>query len=309
MVDYSVGVVGLGVIGSPVARRLQKQGIEAGVCDPHALTQQAFLAEGGRHPLATPLQLAQLSQVIVLAMPDDTTLRDVVVGNNGILLGVKPGAVVIDLTSTNPDLAQSLSNQLVSRGVHWVEASLIGSDRDIRLGQATLLAGGNSQVLDYVTPVFAAMSSAVIRTGGIGSASLLKSMAGLMGGLQMAIHGEVLLMAKRAGIEPSIALQVMSMLSALTGTPPANLESQVLSRSFDSNYSLDRLILDIQRALVAARRNGTPAPLSAGLLETALAARLNQGVSGDYTDIVKWQEKIAHAELHKPHFESSASEA
>jgi 3-hydroxyisobutyrate dehydrogenase-like beta-hydroxyacid dehydrogenase len=294
-----VGVVGLGEIGSPIARRLQKNGIEAGVCDPHALTQQAFLAEGGRHPLATPLQLAQLSQVILLAMPDDPSLREVIIGNNGLMLGVKPGSVVVDLTSTNPDLAQSLANQLVSKGVHWVEASLLGSDRDIRLGQATLLVGGNGQVLDYLSPLFAAMSSAQIRTGGIGSASLIKSMAGLLGGLQMAIHGEVLLMAKRAGIEPAIALQVMSILSTLTGTPPANLETQVFTRSFDSNYSLDRLILDIQRALVAARRNGTPAPLSAGLLETALAARLNQGVSGDYTDIVKWQEKIAHAELHK----------
>lgn len=297
MAEFSLGVVGLGAMGGPIAKRLARQGFAPQVTDPNPQTIQYYVHQGGANPAATPRHLAQQSQVLVLALPDDASLRDAVNGPNGIALGLKPGTMIIDMTGGEPATGAALARGVVSHGAAWVEAVPVGSPKDIAAGDLDILVGGGADAVERATPLLQALARQVVHTGPIGSAAVARSLGGLLAGMGLAAAAEALLIAKRSGVEPAAALRALDALAPGTGAVPPALRDDVLSRRFKSGYSLTRLLGDINRVQETARSSGTPAPLTAALREICAAAKLNLEASDDYTQLVRWLERVARTEL------------
>lgn len=295
--EITLGVVGLGNMGAPLARRLTAKGFNLQVADPNPQTIQFYIMEGGANPAATPMHLAQMSNVIVMAMPDDASLRDAVTGPNGIEHGVKPGTVVVDMSDTDPETGMALGRALVPRGALWVEVVLIGTPKQAAAGRLTVLAGGQSEPVTRVTPVLNALAEKVILTGSIGSAALAKSLAGFLSASNLAATVEALIIGKCFGLEPAAALSAIRAAAPLAGSLLSLPVDQILSPRSNSGYTLTRAIADIDRARAVAQRNGIPAPLSAALREICMAAKLNLDGSDELNALARWMERVAKTEL------------
>lgn len=297
MTEFSLGIVGLGAMGGPIAKRLEDEGFAPQVTDPNPQTLQYYMATGGAGPAATPLNLAQLSQVILLVLPDDASLRDAVSGTNGIVHGLKPDALVIDMSGSAPQTGAALSRALVSHGAHWVEAVPVGSPKDATAGVLNILVAGRPGPVDRAMPVLKALSDKVVRTGPVGTAALAKALAGVLAGVNLVAASETLIVCKRLGLEPEAAIEAVSSVSPGAGALPETLAEQVLSRRFGFGYSLAALLRDIDCIQEAARRTGAPAPLLAAAREIFAAAKLNLETSDDHTEVVRWLERIAKTEI------------
>jgi len=295
--QIKLGVVGLGVMGAPIARRLSARGFNPQVADPHPRTIQLYIMEGGANPAATAMHLAQMNSVLVMSLPDDASLRDAVTGTNGIAHGVKPGTIVIDMSGGDPETGAALGRALAPRGAVWVEAVPIGTPKQAAAGKLTILAGGQPGALDKAAPLLEALAERVIRTGPIGSAALARSLAGLLTAFSVAATTEALIVAKRFGLERAAALKAIEAAGPFPGSPPALSAEQILAERPATGYPLTRAIADIDRVRATAARSGVPLPLAAALREICAAARLNLESSDELSALVRWMERAARTEL------------
>ena len=294
----SLGVIGLGVMGAPIARRLSAKGFGPQVADPDPRTIQLYIMEGGANPAATARHLAQMSTVLVMALTDADVLREAVTGTNGIVHSVKPGTIVIDMGGGDPESGVALARTLATRGAAWVEAVPVGTPQQTASGALTILAGGPNGPLDKVAPVLEALAGErVIRTGPVGSASLARSLAGLLSAARLAATTEAMIVAKRFGMEPAAALQAMEAASPDRVSPlPASAE-EARAKPPAAGYSLTRAIVDIDTVRDTAARSGVPLPVSATLREICVAARLNLEGSDELAALVQWLERISRTPL------------
>jgi 3-hydroxyisobutyrate dehydrogenase-like beta-hydroxyacid dehydrogenase len=293
----ALGIIGLGSMGGPMARCLTDKGFDPQVFDPNPQQLQVYAIEGNANPAATPTSMAQMCNVIVVAIPDEETLRNMVGGPNGIVHGAKAGVVVVDMSGTDPETGAALGRSLTPRGGLWIEAVPIGTPAQAKSGTLTVLAGGQRSPLDRVMPVLEAVSEKVIFTGPIGAASLAKSLAGVLSAVSLAAATEALIVAKRFGLDPAAAIQAIEAAVPPNCSPLSLPAGQILSPQPGRSYALTRAIADIERACLVARRNGVPVPMSAALRETCVAAKRHLAGSDELTGLVRWLEEVAGTEL------------
>ena len=288
MADFSVGIVGLDTWGSALTRRLDEQGIGNTVTDLNSRLLQAHLAGGGSAPAGSPYDLAQVCDLILLAETSDATAREAVLGPVGLVHALRPGAIIVDLSDTSPQSGPALARALYAKGAAWIEATPVGSPADARDGTLTLLTSGAADALERVAPVLSAFSAKVLRLGELGSGPLAKALASAFGALSVAIHTEMLVAAKKAGLDPVGLLGALPLLSPTAANAAATAGAQVLSGRYESALPSKRLQEDIGRALDAAGTASAPMPFHALLQAAVVAAGHSPHATGDALDVARW---------------------
>jgi len=295
--DFSVGIVGLDTLGSVLTRRLDEQGIGHTVTDLNNRLLQAHLAGGGSAPAGSPYDLAQVCDLILLAETSDATAREAVLGPIGLVHALRPGAIIVDLSDTSPQSSPALARALYAKGIAWIEATPIGSPADARAGTLTLLTAGPADAIERVAPVLSAFSAKILRLGELGTGPLAKALASAFGALSIAIHTEMLIAAKKAGLDPAGLLGALSLLSPDAVNAAATVEAQVLSGRYDSRLTSKRLQEDLGRALDAAGAAAAPMPFHALLLAAVLAAAHSPRATGGALDVARWMADNAGMEF------------
>jgi 3-hydroxyisobutyrate dehydrogenase len=294
----TVGVLGLGIVGQPIAMRLQEQGFDPQVFEPIQHLARHHLIRGGTGMLATAGAVAQACDVILIAADDDDAVRDIALGATGFVPHVRPGAVVVDMASADPALTRAIGRALVPNGATIVDAPMSGSPEDIEAGRLTLFCSGRTDALERCEPILSALASRIVRAGDTpGAARAVQSLARLYGAVNLMAAAEVLLIGRRFGIEPAATAEAIGVLATEVGSPPPALGAEVLSGRFESGYRFDQLVADMDAALAIAALEGTPAPLSRLAREFVAAARLAFPAARDHSELVRWQAAAADAEL------------
>jgi len=294
---FSVGIVGLDAMGAALARRLDEQGIGNTATDLNGRVLQAHLAGGGGAPAGSPFDLAQICNLILVCETSDASLREAVTGSIGLVHALRPGAIVVDLSDVSPQTGPALARALYSKGATWVEATPVGTPQDARDGKLTLLTSGPNDALDRVAPVLRAFSSKTLRLGELGSGPLAKSLVATLGAMSVAIHTEMMLVAKKAGLDPAGIIQAIPLLARGMGSPPATITDEVISGRFRSDIASNRMREDIARVLEAARAASIPT-LFASLLQAACtSAGHAASATGDHMDLARWMAENAGVEF------------
>jgi len=284
----AIGVMGLNALGSFVAKRLGARGFPVMVCDPDPKALQAWMATGGGNPAISAAQLAQASDGLVLAIPASRVID----GMTGLAAGLRPGAVVIDMSGADSLAVQGCARAVASRGALWIEAVPVGVP-----SRMTVLVGGAEDVVALVAPVIEAVAARVVRVGELGSASLVRALAGTLGAMQLAAYTEALVIARQAGVAPVAALAALAELGDVVGAPPTALQAGLLAGRANSAMRLDEVMAALDQTLAAARAGRLPAPLTAMLREHCAAAALSDVATGDSTDIGRWFASVAKVGL------------
>jgi 3-hydroxyisobutyrate dehydrogenase len=288
MADFSIGIVGLDTLGSALIRRLNAQGIGTTGTDINSRLVQAHVAGGGSAPAGSPYDLAQVCNLILLAETGDETARDAVLGPIGIVHSLRPGTIVVDMSDTSPQTGPALARALYAKGAIWIEATPVGSVADVRSGKLTLLTAGPADALERIAHVLNAIAAKTLRLGELGTGPLAKALAAAYGAVSIAMHTEMLIVAKRSSLDPDGVLDALALLSPGIGTAPAALQAQVLSGRYEADVSSKRLQEDVGRVLDAARSAATPAIFLPLFASAALSATNSPHATGGALDVARW---------------------
>jgi 3-hydroxyisobutyrate dehydrogenase-like beta-hydroxyacid dehydrogenase len=296
MTDLSVGIVGLDSLGAALTRRLDQQGVGHTASDLNGRLLQAHLAAGGTAPAGSPLDLAQMCNLILITETTDEGLREVVHGSIGVAHKLRPGTIIVDMSDVSPETGPALARSLYSKGVTWIEATPIGTPQDVRDGKLALLMSGPDPAIQRATPVLRAFTSTTLRLGEIGSGPLAKSLVAVLGILSVAVYTEMLIVAKKAGVDVEGILGALPLIAPGIGTPPAAVAALVLTGRYQSGVATRRMQDDMARVLGVARQNAAPAPFAA-LVQAALTSSANSpATTGDYMDVARWMADNANVQ-------------
>ena len=297
MDGVTVGFVGLGAMGAPMAARLAASGHALRLYDtaPDRL-DGAARATGGT-VAASPADAAGNADFAITMLPTGEDVARAALGRSGIADGLGAGGTLIDMGSSAPSGTVALAGELARRGIGMVDAPVSGGRAGAVSGSLTIMAGGDADAVARCRPLLEAMGARIVHAGAVGSGHALKSLNNTISAVGLLIAAEAFLVGKRFGLDPRT---MADTVNASTGMNHATLNKMarfVFSRRFDSGFSTALMVKDLETALGLARESGVAVPLAALSREIWAQARDDLDPASDHTEIVRWLERCAGAEL------------
>jgi 3-hydroxyisobutyrate dehydrogenase len=294
----SVGFIGVGNMGWAMAACLVRAGFTVNVNDSRREVADNFVQQIGGYAPDSLRQLAQMSDVVITMLPTSAIVEHVLAtGDDSVLAGMKPGTVVIEMSSGVPSVTQVLALRVAELGGHLIDAPVSGGVPRAKTGELAIMVGGDAAVIDRAEPVLKAMGTSVLRTGAVGSGQAMKALNNLVSAGGFLIGIEALLIGSRFGLDPATMVDVLNAATGMNNSTQKKFKQFVLSRSFASGFSLDLLVKDLSIALQVGRETATPAPFAALCREMASAASAMLGPGADHTAFAKLSERLAGSEL------------
>lgn len=269
----AVGVVGIGLVGTAICRRLLHAGMPVVGCDVAPGRLEALRALGGRSA-ASPAEVAAACERVVLCLLTRDIGRRVVGGPDGLLAAPRPPRLVIDTTTGAPAEAESLARELERAGTAYLEAAPVGSSRQIAAGEAVLLTGGTPQARAAAADILDALAPRTFHLGPAGAGSRAKLAVNLVLGLHRLVLAEGLVFAGGVGLEPAMALELFRATPAYSRAMDTK-GPRMLAADFAPEARLAQHRKDVGLILQLAEDAGLDLPLSAlhaSLLDAAIAA-------------------------------------
>jgi 3-hydroxyisobutyrate dehydrogenase-like beta-hydroxyacid dehydrogenase len=253
----TVGFVGLGSMGAPIAGRLLQGSTVYGTNRTKA--KAAELIERGLIWRDTPREVAQAAQVVFSMVTDDAALAAITSGRDGILAGLRPESVYVEMSTVSPQASRELAGQVCSAGASMIDAPVSGSVPAAGNGTLSIMVGGPEAAFLAAEPLLRQLGRSVTHVGGNGQGLLLKLAINISLAAQMLAFSEGVLLAERSGIDPALAVRAMS--DSPIGSPMLQARAPlVLDLPEQAWFDVQLMHKDIRLALEAARDANAPLP-------------------------------------------------
>ena len=290
-----IGFIGLGIMGKPMCMNLLKAGYEL-VVPNRPVEAAAELAAHGAEVVGTPREVAERAGIIITMLPNSPQVREVVLGEHGILEGARPGAVVIDMSSIAPLVSRELSERLAAAGVSMLDAPVSGGQPKAVEGTLSVMVGGPQEVFDTCLPVMKAMAASVVRTGDIGAGNVTKLANQIIVALNIAAMSEALVLATKAGVEPELVF--LAIRGGLAGSTVLEAKAPlVMDRRFAPGFRINLHIKDLANVLDTSHELGVPLPLTAAVMEMMQALKVDGKGGLDHGSLITYYERQAQVEV------------
>ena len=290
-----IGFIGLGIMGKPMAKNVLKAGYELVVFDINKDAVEELVAAGAKAGTSNA-DVASQVDVVITMLPNSPHVKSVVLGENGVIEGAKPGTVVIDMSSIAPLASKEVYEALAEKGVEMLDAPVSGGEPKAIDGTIAVMVGGKKEVFDKMYPVMDTMAGSVTYVGAIGAGNTAKLCNQAMVAIHIAALSEALTLAKKAGADPELVFQAIK--GGLAGSTVMNAKAPlILDRKFDPGFRIDLHIKDLNNVLETSHSVGAPIPLTTQLMEMMQAIKLDGCGVEDHCSIVKFYEKIGNIEV------------
>jgi len=273
----SVGFIGLGLMGKPMARNLLRAGFPLTVHNRSQGAVQELVAEGAA-AADSPRALAERVEVVFSCLPGPADVETVYLGENGVLAGARPGSILVDMSTIDPGTHQKIAARAAERGIGYLDAPVSGGTTGARDGTLTIMVGGPAEVLERVRPALQAMGQRIYHIGPVGTGAVVKLINNMMSAINALGVIEGLVLGTKYGIDPAVIYEVCSNSSAgsrtLTGTATA-----VLQRDFAPGFMIDLMHKDVGLAVELGKQlkvRTLAAALAQQVLQEAQAAGLGR---------------------------------
>jgi len=290
-----VGLVGLGIMGKPMSKNLLKKGYELVVMDINQDAVKEVVAAGAE-AADSPRAVAEKSDVIITMLPNSPHVKAVVLGENGVIEGAKPGAIVIDMSSIAPLAAREVGAALAEKGVEMLDAPVSGGEPKAIDGTMSVMVGGKKDIFDKCYDLMMAMAGSVVYTGDLGAGNTTKLANQIVVALNIAAVSEALVLATKAGVEPELVYQAIR--GGLAGSTVLEAKAPLMmDRKFDPGFRIELHIKDLANVLETSHEIGVHLPLTAGVMEIMQALKVDGMASLDHSALVRYYEKAAQVEV------------
>jgi 2-hydroxy-3-oxopropionate reductase len=290
-----VGFIGLGIMGKPMAKNLLKAGFHLVVFSRNKRSVGELVQEMAIHA-DSPKEVAERAEVIITMLPDSAEVQEVILGKDGVIQGIKPGSVVIDMSSINPLVTQEIAGTLKGKGVEMLDAPVSGGEAGAIQGTLAIMAGGEKSVFNESMEIFKAMGRNIVHVGGIGAGGFVKLVNQIIVALNIAAVGEAFTLGVKAGLDPQVMYQAIR--GGLAGSSVLETKApMIFGRNFKPGFKIRLHQKDLKNALSTAKDLGVPLPLS-GLVQQIFVSLITDGRGDeDHSALATFFEKMAKVEI------------
>jgi len=288
-VKPSVGFIGLGLMGRPMAINLLKAGYAVTVWN-RTRSRADELAAQGATVAATPREAAAHADVVFTIVSDPPAVEAVLWGENGALAGLRRGCVLVDSSTISPDLARRTAAECKSRGIEYLDAPVTGGTWGAEKGELVFMVGGDEATLKRVEPLLSVMGKRWFLLGPNGAGQTIKLAMNLILALEVQAFAEALTIVKSAGLPGERLVEVMQ--SSMGRAPVLDVKAPVmLSGDYKASFPLRLMYKDVALALDLARELKITLPAGAAARETYGAVRSASKDDPDYAAVARFWEK------------------
>ena len=293
----TVGFIGLGIMGRGMARNLLKAGFDLRVWNRTASRMDELAAEGAK-ATRSPADLAAQCDIILICVSDTPDVEAVIAGDNppGVLQGIRPGSLVVDMSTISPHVTRALAAQLAEKGAHMLDAPVSGGSEGAAKGTLSIMIGGAAEDVARARPAFEAMGKTITHVGGPGDGQMVKLVNQILVVGNALAMSEALLFAQAGGLDLRKTLDAVKP-GAAGSWMLANRGPQILERDWRPGFTIDLQQKDVRLVLDAADQLGVPVMATSlifNLYRTLQAEGL--GAEGNHA-LIKALEKLAGVEV------------
>lgn len=271
MTQQNIGFIGLGRMGHPMALNLIRAGYAVTVYN-RTPDKTARLAEAGASVAGSPGEVAQSSEVIITMLSDSAALQAVVLGPEGLLTSLQPEAVLIDMSTVDPQVSRQVAAAVRGQGAYMLDAPVSGSTGLAEAGTLSIMVGGDEAVHQRVRNILLAMGSRTTHVGPNGAAAAMKLAVNIVIGVTMQVLAESVVLAEQSGIARATAIEVLTN-SAVASPFLKYKAAQLLEPLGPAAFTATLMQKDFTLALDMARTVGVPLPTTAAANEIMTMAR------------------------------------
>jgi 3-hydroxyisobutyrate dehydrogenase len=288
----TIGFVGLGRMGRPMAANLGRAGYELVVRDADVERQRRFAGEHGCAAATCPADFAGAS-VVVTMLPTEADVRDALLGQRGLAPVLAPGAVVVDMSTSAPQGTRETGALLAGIGVALVDAPVSGGVPKAEDGTLTIMLGGDDEAaVGRALPVVEALGERIFRTGSLGTGHAMKALNNFVAAAGFTAAAEALLVGRRFGLEPAVMAEVLNASTGRNFSTEFTLVSHVLPRTFATGFALGLMSKDVGIAAGLADAVGVESPLSHLVRDRLAAAAADLGPGVDHSAaVLHWEQE------------------
>jgi len=291
----SLGFVGIGRMGAPMASRLLRAGYDLTIYDTAPQATAALAAEGARIA-ASPREVADAAHTVLMSLPLPQVVTVVGLGKDGLVHGAAI-KTVIDLSTSGPQAAEQLAAGLQARGIAAVDCPVSGGVAGAERGSLSLMVACAAEYYQAVQPVLEVLGRPMYVGERPGMAQAMKVINNLVSVTALAITSETLVMGVKAGLDPDTIVQVINAGSGRSNASEDKIPKYVLSRSFDFGFAIGLSAKDVRLCLEESERLGVPLRVGDAVRQLLNATRDKFGEQADMTEIIRYVEADAGVEV------------
>jgi 3-hydroxyisobutyrate dehydrogenase len=284
----TVGFVGLGRMGNPMAHRLAGAGYRVLGYDVSEAARAAWAADVPEAGAAPDLAAAADGADAVILMLPDSSVVSAVLMRDGLLAAASAGTIIVDMSSSEPQATRELAATAAEHGVVLVDAPVSGGVKGATNGSLTVMAGGPADAVERVRPMLSVMGSRILHVGDTGAGDAVKALNNLLSGTHLLVTSEAMAAAAEFGLDVPAVLDAINTSSGRSGSTENKWPNYIVPGTFDSGFPLRLLLKDMRIALGLANSAGTPSRLSAAATEIWAEAADGMPAGADHTEIARW---------------------
>ena len=259
-----IGLIGLGIMGKPMAKNLLKAGYDLTVSDLNKAAVDEVVAAGAK--AATNAAIGETCDVVLTMVPNSPQVKAVMLGEDGVAAHMKPGSVFIDMSSINPVASKEIAAELAKKGIEMLDAPVSGGEPKAIDGTLSFMVGGKQEVFDKYKDLLGAMGASVVRCGDVGAGNTTKLANQIIVACNIQALAEALTLAQKAGVDPASVFAAIK--GGLAGSTVMNAKAPMMIEGNDKpGFKIDLHIKDLNNVLDCAHAVGAPVPMTAEVQE------------------------------------------
>jgi len=287
----TLGLIGLGIMGRPMARNLMKAGYHLTVLDIDSSAVAALAAEGAAVGTA-PAQVAASTDVLITMLPDSPQVREVYLGRSGAFEALRAGWLAIDMSSIAPSTARELAERAAAAGAEMLDAPVSGGDKGAIAGTLSIMVGGTDEAYERALPILQALGKTIVHVGAAGAGQVVKVCNQVVVAVVIEAVSEALVLGAKAGVDPALIADVLQGGLAATRVLEMRRDN-MLSGRFDPGFRIRLHLKDLKNALDLARETNVALPAAAQVDQLMRAAAAAGHADYDHSGLITVLEEMA----------------
>ena len=289
-----IGLIGLGIMGKPMAKNMLKAGYDLRVNDLNQAAVEEVVQAGAK--ATSSEEIGKTCDVVMTMLPNSPHVKSVMLGENGVGQVMREGTTFIDTSSISPIASKEIAAELAKRNITMLDAPVSGGEPKAIDGTLSFMVGGKQEVFDKYKPLLEAMGASVVRCGEVGAGNTTKLANQVIVALNIAAVGEAFMLAKKAGVDPELVFDAIK--GGLAGSTVMNAKApMMLEGNYKPGFKIDLHIKDLNNALEAGHAVGSPLPLTAAVMEMLYTLRTEGCGQEDHSAISKYYELLTKTRI------------
>ena len=287
----TIGFIGLGIMGRPMAHNLLRAGFSLVAHNRHQEVTDELIAAGATSG-TRPREIAAACDVLITMLPGSSQVEEVLIGSDGVIAGAHKGLIVIDMSTISPVVTGMLATRLAEHDIIMLDAPVSGGDKGAIEGTLSIMVGGDEDAFKQCLPIFQALGKTIVRIGESGAGQVVKACNQIVVALVYEAVSEALVLGSKVGVDPAKILQVLS------GGLAANRVMEIrgatmLAHDFKPGGRVSLHHKDLGIALETGRRYGVPLPVTA-VVDQMFASLEVKGLGDlDHSALLLYLEELA----------------